>query len=1051
MAPAAPETAAAAAEPRVETADVATMIPSLPPLFSAAEPPPPPPPASTAASSPTAADTPASGRQPSWLVVGAFRDGRAGGVLALKQAYVADDAWVPDAVAAAAAAAGDNTINLYGRRVRAISAYVAADASLTPNPVPGFEVALAWAHELRARGLLPGALSHVAHALAQLDAAPLTLARRVRLAADVALTAQPASPRHGNGAARTAAAAAAVAAVLRGAAELGLPRAVWASRAPAAPFDAEPDYEPAAALWHALEDVRVLVTDGLLHAHALALLAAGLRRNPLPRRAFDACAAAPPPPLPYAHADAVRWCVDMRDWDHAAFRHAAERRTVSLAHHFRAIFGWEGPATAASAAAQRGAAAAAEPPTVTWAGPAAEMAAFLEARLAAAGGDEAVFDEPEVATVVSAFRRISNRCVDPIIKGAALPLLAGDGCRPLCVGICRLLLRDDAVTRAVSLCFRGRLWERLNRDLDALGRGRAALDACYRGLEDPDVICGDRDLDALGRGRVALDACYHGLEDPDVICGDRDPDVICGDRDPGVMGDGVSVTILKFLVKSFISCGCAMCVACNLEGPDVICGAQVNLQDRPSASRSLTCAAAAAHIFHNSPVNLQDRRKRLAQLHMDSGGTPPTGPEREEEVAIHSDYVLKSGVRKCRKRLFQSPGAPPTDPGITKAGAPPTDLGTTKPGAPFADPKTTAEAVALKRFITSFNLAATLLTCVKPGAPPTVPGITKPGAPPTDPGITVEAVALEHFRALGWDGAHSEYRMPRAFTSMLLADAMWDPHYVLGWDGAHSEYRMPRAFTSMLLADAMWDPHYGSMLLADAMWDPHYDEFIQVLGWDGAHSEYSMPCEFTSMLLADAMWDPHYGGMLLADAMWDPHYGRAALPRPYLPVHLDMLIVDVPRRPRRAALPHPYLPVPLDMMLSTLYRRRRPAIDAALDRIAALSGEPLGALVAAAWDRIRPMAWTGLLGPMTGYRRAHFVRAARGLGGRRLAALVRLFVSDTVAYQKGVPDLLLWRGDGEAMFVEVKFEDGLRVAQRAWLRELRNMGIPALACRVDYS
>jgi VRR-NUC domain len=86
---------------------------------------------------------------------------------------------------------------------------------------------------------------------------------------------------------------------------------------------------------------------------------------------------------------------------------------------------------------------------------------------------------------------------------------------------------------------------------------------------------------------------------------------------------------------------------------------------------------------------------------------------------------------------------------------------------------------------------------------------------------------------------------------------------------------------------------------------------------------------------------------------------------------------------------------------------------------------------------------------MRTYCKDDVVALAAALGGARLSALLQLFVSDISAYSWGVPDLLVWRSNGEVQFVEVKAKDQLLAGQQFWLPKLRAMGIGAVVCRVQ--
>jgi VRR-NUC domain len=189
-------------------------------------------------------------------------------------------------------------------------------------------------------------------------------------------------------------------------------------------------------------------------------------------------------------------------------------------------------------------------------------------------------------------------------------------------------------------------------------------------------------------------------------------------------------------------------------------------------------------------------------------------------------------------------------------------------------------------------------------------------------------------------------------------------------------------------------------------------QHYKALGYSGVHSEWRVPQLLTGLLLHDVIWDSS----------------------------------SVP-----AAFIHKLQAGPLDLHSSDFARRRATALCQRLSVIASYTREQLEADVANRWDSVQPY-YTGvalLCTHMRTYCKADVVALAAALGGARLSALLQLFVSDISAYSWGVPDLLVWRSNGEVQFVEVKGKDQLLAGQQFWLPKLRAMGIGAVVCRVQ--
>jgi VRR-NUC domain len=169
-------------------------------------------------------------------------------------------------------------------------------------------------------------------------------------------------------------------------------------------------------------------------------------------------------------------------------------------------------------------------------------------------------------------------------------------------------------------------------------------------------------------------------------------------------------------------------------------------------------------------------------------------------------------------------------------------------------------------------------------------------------------------------------------------------------------------------------------------------QHYKALGYSGVHSEWRIPQLLTGLLLHDVIWDSS----------------------------------SVP-----AAFMHRLQRLPLDLWSSDFARRRATALYQRLSVIASYTREQVEADVANRWDSVQPN-YSGvalLCTDMNYYCKDDVVALAAALGGARLAALLQRFVSNIAAYTWGVPDLLLWRSNGEVQFVEVKGSDSLSTGE----------------------
>ncbi|XP_074319682.1 fanconi-associated nuclease 1 homolog isoform X2 [Silene latifolia] len=181
-------------------------------------------------------------------------------------------------------------------------------------------------------------------------------------------------------------------------------------------------------------------------------------------------------------------------------------------------------------------------------------------------------------------------------------------------------------------------------------------------------------------------------------------------------------------------------------------------------------------------------------------------------------------------------------------------------------------------------------------------------------------------------------------------------------------------------------------------------------GWQGVHSE-------------SGIWLTIYGLL-----MW------------------DIIFADVPDVFRTR-----FQNAPLDMDSDNFYVARRSIIEAHLQKI----HEGLS-------ETILIMSWESHVGTVCRgvnwekHSLSELRAAVTCIGGPCLANLCRLLAQDYRSWTSGMPDLLLWRfqGDynGEAKLVEVKGpRDRLSEQQRAWLLTLMDCGFTVEVCKVSPS
>jgi VRR-NUC domain len=294
---------------------------------------------------------------------------------------------------------------------------------------------------------------------------------------------------------------------------------------------------------------------------------------------------------------------------------------------------------------------------------------------------------------------------------------------------------------------------------------------------------------------------------------------------------------------------------------------------------TLTHSTALHADCHTQQRALKEKRNKLFRSYSNDGDTPPSELVVEEEQEVATDYTIVRG-NKGRRVVYKD---------LTAATA------------------ATAAAAADDNALMDVDVDAT-------GA--AAAAGEKRAAP--EQGLSVEDVALQHYKALGYSGVHSEWRIPQLLTGLLLHDVIWDTSTV------------PAAFIHRLQR------------------------------------------------------------------------------------------------------------LPLDLWSSDFARRRATAVHQWLSVITSYTREQVEADVAERCDSVQPY-YSGvalLCTDMNYCSKDDVVALAAALGGARLAALLQLFMSNIAAYTWGVPDLLLWRSNGEVQFVEVKGTDSLSTGALEVLRQL---------------
>lgn len=141
---------------------------------------------------------------------------------------------------------------------------------------------------------------------------------------------------------------------------------------------------------------------------------------------------------------------------------------------------------------------------------------------------------------------------------------------------------------------------------------------------------------------------------------------------------------------------------------------------------------------------------------------------------------------------------------------------------------------------------------------------------------------------------------------------------------------------------------------------------------------------------------------------------------------------------------------PLDWSTEAYYESRRSEINARIREVECLSRKELRAEVELRYERYRDIRCVGCA--WTSYSASDLACVAGGAGGAVIAHCCHLLSLDSGYWGGGMPDLVLWRDEGnepETKFVEVKSsQDALSERQRAWLSELCGIGASVEVCKV---
>ncbi|PNT76430.1 fanconi-associated nuclease 1 homolog isoform X6 [Brachypodium distachyon] len=141
---------------------------------------------------------------------------------------------------------------------------------------------------------------------------------------------------------------------------------------------------------------------------------------------------------------------------------------------------------------------------------------------------------------------------------------------------------------------------------------------------------------------------------------------------------------------------------------------------------------------------------------------------------------------------------------------------------------------------------------------------------------------------------------------------------------------------------------------------------------------------------------------------------------------------------------------PLDLETDDFYKSRKGLIESQLKRIQDGLAEEM---LITSWELHQGTSCRGI--NWDRHSMADLRAAVACVGGHRLALLLRHLALDYRSWSSGMPDLLLWRfngerGGAEAKLVEVKGpRDQLSEQQRAWIFVLMDFGFDVEVCKVS--